>query len=36
MKYGGEDAAITTFYAGTGYLNLIAVPETGNGQGGKG
>jgi len=27
MKYGGEDAAFTSFHAGTGYLNLIAEPE---------
>ena len=27
MKYGGEDAAFTSFYVGKSYLNLIAEPE---------
>jgi len=26
LLYGGEDAAFTSFRAGEGYLNLIAVP----------
>lgn len=27
MKYGGEDASFTSFYAGNGFLNLIAATE---------
>ena len=27
LRYGGEDAAFTSFHAGTAYLNLIAVPR---------
>jgi catechol 2,3-dioxygenase-like lactoylglutathione lyase family enzyme len=27
VHYGGEDAAFTSFHAGAGYLNLIAVPQ---------
>lgn len=27
IKYGGEDAAFTSFHVGTSYLNLIAEPE---------
>lgn len=26
MRYGGEDAAFTSFHAGVSYLNLIAAP----------
>ena len=26
MKYGGDDAQITSFYCGEGYLNVIRVP----------
>ena len=26
LKYGGADAAFTSFYAGTGYVNLTAQP----------
>jgi catechol 2,3-dioxygenase-like lactoylglutathione lyase family enzyme len=29
MKYGGEDAAFTSFNVGSGYLNIVlAAPET--------
>ena len=27
MKYGGNDAAFTSFYVGTSFLNLIAEPK---------
>jgi len=28
IKYGGEDAAFTSFYCGEQFLNLIAEPES--------
>ncbi|MGD9601517.1 MAG: VOC family protein [Gammaproteobacteria bacterium] len=28
LRYGGEDAAFTSFVCGPGYLNLIAMPVT--------
>lgn len=27
LRYGGEDEAFSSFHAGNGYLNLIAVPR---------
>ena len=32
--HGGEDAAFTSFRAGTSYLNLIAQPADASGPGG--
>ncbi len=28
VRYGGEDASFTSFHAGSGYLNLIAQPQS--------
>ena len=28
IHYGGEDASFTSFHAGSGYLNLIAQPQS--------
>ena len=28
VSYGGEDASFTSFHAGSGYLNLIAQPQS--------